>query len=231
MVTGPAVTVSAVTHGYGEGAARVAALRGVSMSVAAGELVCVAGPSGSGKTALCHLVAGLESPDQGSVTVGTTAAPAVRDWSVLAVAPQQHGLLAELTVAQNVALPMGGRSGPARPAGPADPGVRAVLAALDLVDLADRLAAETSLGEQQRTAIARALVLSPRVVVLDEPTGHQDDEHVEQVLAALRAAAEGAAVLVASHDERVLATASRVVRLADGRLRPDNSEVAGAGPA
>ena len=94
-----------------------------------------------------------------------------------------------------------------------------LLAALDLDELAHRVAADTSLGEQQRTALARVLVLSPRLAVLDEPTGHQDDDHVEQVLAAVRrAAAAGTGVLVASHDERVLDAADRVVRLDRGRV-------------
>jgi ABC-type lipoprotein export system ATPase subunit len=207
------LTVSGVSHGYSAGAGRVQVLHDVSLTVAGSEVVCVAGPSGSGKTALCHLVAGLETPDSGSVTVAGTPSADVRDWAVVAVAPQQHGLLAELSVTQNVRLP-------ALRARDESDHTPALLAALDLVDLAHRSSAETSLGEQQRTAIARALVLAPRVLVLDEPTGHQDDDHVEQVLAAVRAAAAaGSAVLVASHDERVLEAADRVVRLDEGRIR------------
>jgi ABC-type lipoprotein export system ATPase subunit len=204
--------VTDVTHGYGDGADHTQALTDVSVTVDTGEVVCVAGPSGSGKTALCHLVAGFEKPDNGTVRVAGTPAAEVGDWSVVAVVPQQHGLLAELTVEQNVLLPA------MRASAGAD-GTDVLLSDLDLTELAGRRAAETSLGEQQRTAIARALVLHPRVLVLDEPTGHQDDVHVEQVLAAIRgAAATGSAVLVASHDERVLEAADRVVRLADGRL-------------
>ena len=206
------LVVTDVTHGYGEGADHTQALTDVSMTVEAGEVVCVAGPSGSGKTALCHLVAGFEKPDSGMVTVAGTPAAEVGDWSTVAVVPQQHGLLAELSVEQNVLLP-------AKRASAGTDGSAALLAALDLTELAGRSAAETSLGEQQRTAIARALMLGPRVLVLDEPTGHQDDGHVEQVLAAVRAAAaDGSAVLVASHDERVLEAADRVVRLTEGRL-------------
>jgi ABC-type lipoprotein export system ATPase subunit len=206
------LVVAGVSHGYGDGADRVQALTDVSLTVAEGEVVCVAGPSGSGKTALCHLVAGLETPDTGSVTVAGTSTAEVGDWSLVAVVPQQHGLLAELSVEQNVALP-------AMRASNGRDGATDLLAALDLGELAGRAAAETSLGEQQRTAIARALVLAARVLVLDEPTGHQDDGHVEQVLAAVRAAAAaGSAVLVASHDDRVLEAADRVVRLAEGRL-------------
>jgi ABC-type lipoprotein export system ATPase subunit len=82
-----------------------------------------------------------------------------------------------------------------------------------------RLIGDTSLGEQQRVALARALVLTPSLLVLDEPTGHQDDEHVGHVLDALsRAGDDGSAVLVASHDDRVLAVADRVVGLADGSV-------------
>ncbi len=93
-----------------------------------------------------------------------------------------------------------------------------LLEALDLEALARRRVEETSLGEQQRTAIARSLVLDPRVVVLDEPTAHQDEAHVAQVLEALRRGADaGTAVLVATHDPVVLEASDRVVALLDGR--------------
>jgi ABC-type lipoprotein export system ATPase subunit len=184
----------------------------VTVHIDAGEMLCVAGPSGSGKTSLCHLAAGFEVPDTGTVTVDGRSPAEASDWSLVAALPQQHGLLGEMSVRHNVGLPTlrGGQGAPY---------VDDLLVALDLAELADRAVADTSLGEQQRTALARALVRAPRLVVLDEPTRHQDDDHVTQVLAVVaRAAADGSAVLVASHDERVLDASDRVVRLDRGRV-------------
>lgn len=204
--------VTRVGHGYGAGAGRVEVLHDVSLTVAPGELVALAGPSGSGKSTLCHLAAGFESPERGSVTVDGRPSAAVADWAVVAVVPQQHGLLAGLTVEDNVCLP-------AYRAGVDPAAAFASLAeALDLTSFTGRGVLETSLGEQQRTAVARALVLSPRLAVLDEPTGHQDDDHVAQVVAALAAAAHaGSAVLVATHDPRVWEVADRVIGIDEGR--------------
>jgi ABC-type lipoprotein export system ATPase subunit len=138
-------------------------------------------------------------------------AEAVDDWQVRAFLPQRLAVAEELTVTENVALPLLVRG--------REPAIGGLLDALDLQPVAGRPATETSLGEQQRTALARALALDPALVVLDEPTGHQDDDHVELVLAALTAARErGAAVLVATHDERVLAAADRLLTLVGGRL-------------
>ena len=212
----PVLTVDDVTHSYPDGPTRFTALERLSMSVARGELVCLAGPSGSGKSSLCHVAAGLERPDSGTVEVDGSP-PARLDWSVVSVLPQQHGLVSGLTALQNVRLP-GQRL---RAAGGADGAeeLEMLLVSLDVQHLADRSVTDTSIGEQQRIALARALSLSPRLSVLDEPTGHQDDDHVEQVLAALRRATEaGTAVLVASHDTRVVDVADRVVRLDGGRL-------------
>jgi ABC-type lipoprotein export system ATPase subunit len=214
------LSVSTVSHAYGDGADQVLVLDDVSLHVDAGEVVCVAGPSGSGKTALCHLAAGFEVPMSGTVTVDGRPSTALDDWAVVAALPQQHGLLGELSVRANVALP-GQRAGRGRRLSqPAElPGLQRLLEDLDLAELADRAVDETSLGEQQRAALARALVLSPRLAVLDEPTGHQDDDHVAQVLAVVRqSTAAGTGVLVASHDDRVLDAADRVVRLDRGRL-------------
>jgi ABC-type lipoprotein export system ATPase subunit len=205
--------VRSVSHGYGAGTGRVEVLHDVSLAVGPGEFVALAGPSGSGKSTLCHLAAGLESPERGEVTVAGRPADQIADWAVVAVVPQQHGLLAGLSVADNVCLP-------AYRAGSDPAAALAALAeALDLSTFTRRGVLETSLGEQQRTAVARALVLSPRLAVLDEPTGHQDDDHVVQVVAALAAAARsGTAVLVATHDQRVWEVADRVVRLDEGRV-------------
>jgi len=212
------LSVAAVSHAYGDGADQVLVLHDVSLHVDAGEVVCVAGPSGSGKTALCHLAAGFEVPMSGTVTVDGTPPTAMDDWAVVAALPQQHGLLGGLSVLANVALP-GQRAGRGRRLTTKLPGLHQLLEDLDLAGLADRAVDETSLGEQQRAALARALVLSPRLAVLDEPTGHQDDDHVAQVLAVVRqSTAAGTGVLVASHDDRVLEAADRVVHLDRGRL-------------
>lgn len=208
-----ALEVTEVSHGYGAGTGRVEVLHGVSLAVAPGEVVALAGPSGSGKTTVCHLAAGFEAPERGAVCVDGRPAAEVADWSVIAVVPQQHGLLAGLSVEDNICLPAH-RVG----VDPTEAFAR-LTEALDLSAFTRRGVAETSLGEQQRTAVARALVLGPRLAVLDEPTGHQDDDHVAQVVAALVATARaGSAVLVATHDQRVWEVADRVVRLDDGRV-------------
>lgn len=209
-----ALEISGVSHGYGAGAGRVEVLHDLSLRVEPGEMVALAGPSGSGKTTVCHLAAGFESPERGSVTVDGRPAADIADWAVVAVVPQQHGLLIGLSVEDNVCLP-------AFRAGVDATAAFARLAeALDLSAFTGRGVAETSLGEQQRTAVARALILESRVAVLDEPTGHQDDDHVAQVVTVLEAAARGGtAVLISTHDERVWEVAHRVVRLDEGRIR------------
>lgn len=205
--------LSGVSHGYGAGAGRVEVLHDVSLRVEPGELVALAGPSGSGKTTVCHLAAGFESPEHGSVTSDGRPVTDLADWAVVAVVPQQHGLLLGLSVEDNVCLP----AYRAR-VDPTEAFAR-LAAALDLTAFTRRGVAETSLGEQQRSAVARALVLAPQVVVLDEPTGHQDDDHVAQVADVLVAAARsGTAVLVSTHDERVWEVADRVIRLDEGRI-------------
>ncbi|WP_395656937.1 ABC transporter ATP-binding protein [Nocardioides sp.] len=207
------LTVHEVGHGYGARGRRVEVLHHVSLTVAPGELVALAGPSGSGKSTLCHLAAGLETPDRGTVTVDGRPATGAADWSVVAVVPQQHGLLAGLSVEDNVCLP----AYRAR-VDPAEAFAR-LAEQLDLAAFTQRGVRETSLGEQQRTAVARALLLGPRLAVLDEPTGHQDDDHVAQVVTVIAAAARaGSAVLVATHDPRVWEVADRVVRLDEGRV-------------
>ncbi len=211
------LTVDGVTHSYADGPSRLTALDQVSMTVGSGELVCLAGPSGSGKSSLCHIAAGLELPDDGVVDVDGTP-PERLDWSVVSVLPQQHGLVTGLTALQNIRLPGQRLHRSARGVDDAE-GLDLLMIALDVHHLADRSVTDTSIGEQQRIALARALVLTPRLAVLDEPTGHQDDDHVQQVLAALRSATgTGTAILVASHDVRVVDVADRVVRLDGGRL-------------
>jgi putative ABC transport system ATP-binding protein len=219
-VSAPALTADGLHKSYRRGREEVHALRGVGLELRPGELVALLGRSGSGKTTLLNCLLGWERPDRGTVTVPGVTDPADAAWSLLAVVPQRFGLLEELSLADNVALP-------ARLAGAPDPQATAVaaLAALRLDALAARTPDEVSLGEQQRTAIARALVLRPAFLVADEPTGRLDEDLSVHVLGVLReaCAAAGTGALVASHDPLVVAHADRVLRLDDGVLQPGQS--------
>jgi putative ABC transport system ATP-binding protein len=225
-VTAPAPLRATGLHkSYRRGRERVHALRGASIEVAPGELVALLGRSGSGKTTLLACLLGWERPDRGEVSVPGAAAPAAAPWSTVAVVPQQFGLVEEFTLADNVALParLGGLSDPRDAA-------LAVLDRLGLAALAHRRPEEVSLGEQQRTALARALVVRPRFLLADEPTGRLDEEMSAHVLSVLRelAAAAGTGVLVASHDPAVRAAADRVVRLSDGVVQAPVAEPRGS---
>jgi ABC-type lipoprotein export system ATPase subunit len=201
-----AVRADGVTHRRG----RVTILHEVDIRLDAARLVVLAGRSGSGKSTLCHLVAGVMRPSAGTVLVADEPAHRVRNWATVSLLPQRLALAAELTVAENALLPARLRRRPVDPE---------LLERLGLDAIAARPARETSLGEQQRTALARALVLGPAVAVLDEPTGHQDDEHVGQILEALVTAARaGTLVLVATHDQRVIDVADQTVHLSSGRV-------------
>jgi putative ABC transport system ATP-binding protein len=205
---------------YRRGREQVHALRGVDIEVHPGEVVALLGRSGSGKTTLLNCLLGWETPDRGAVQVPGADTPATASWRTVAVVPQRFGLLEELTLADNVALP-------ARLAGHDDPRGAAIetLEALRLGHLADRPPEEVSLGEQQRTALARALVVRPAFLVADEPTGRLDEDLSVHVLTTLRDvyAAAGTGVLIASHDPIVVASADRVVRLSDGLVDDGHS--------
>jgi putative ABC transport system ATP-binding protein len=187
----------------------IVAVDGVSVAVRSGELAALLGSSGSGKTTMLNLMAGWERPDAGVVSV-----PGQR-WDELAVLPQRFGLLGELTVRENVEYParLAGRLDEARP------WLERLLADLGLAELADRFPHETSIGQQQRAALVRALALRPTLLLVDEPTGHQDLVSAYAVVRALRAAAEqGSACLVATHERELVRFFDTVHTLAGGRL-------------
>jgi putative ABC transport system ATP-binding protein len=231
-MSAPVVSLRDVARVHGTGATAVQALRGVSLDVAAGELVAVMGPSGSGKSTLLNIAGGLDSPTSGEVLVEGTllaglsraALAAVRRRSVGYVF-QELNLIPGLTAAENVALP---RELDGVPSRKARAEAMASLTDVAMADLADRFPDELSGGQQQRVAIARALVGPRRLVLADEPTGALDSMTGEDVLRLLRARCDaGAAGVLVTHDARHAAWADRVVFLRDGRVVDDT----GARPA
>jgi putative ABC transport system ATP-binding protein len=175
-----------------------------SLELRAGELGAIVGRSGSGKSTLLMLLGGWLRPDAGELTAGTA-------WDELAYVPQRFGLVPELTVRENVDLPArlghaGGATGE-------------WLERLALGELGERYPNEISIGQQQRVAVARALCVHPRVLLVDEPTSHQDGASAERVWRALaRAAAEGTACLVATHEPDATKRAHLAWHIDGGRL-------------
>lgn len=182
-----------------------AGLHPIDLDVSSGEMVVVRGRSGSGKSTLLALVAGVCAPAQGQVLVLGERPRLDMPWSDVALVPQVLALSAELSIEENLADCAPGVSAAA---------VRESMERLGIVELARRTIGEVSMGQQQRTAVARAAVADPKVLLADEPTSFQDVGFTDVVIRALRsAAARGAAVLVATHDDDVAGAADRVVDL------------------
>jgi len=217
---GNVVSATEVTRRYGEGEAAVDALRGVSLEVKAGELVAVMGPSGSGKSTLMHLLAALDEPTSGTVTIAGQDVGSLSDSEVTKLRREHIGfvfqffnLLPMLNAEENIRLPLtiAGKK--------PDPEFFENL--LKRVGLTDRRAhrpAELSGGQQQRVAIARALVAQPTVVFADEPTGNLDSKTGNEILDLLRGSAEemGQTMVMVTHDAPAATIADRVLFLADG---------------
>jgi len=218
----PVVAARGVVKSFGSGRAARRVLDHVDLEVRPGELVAVVGRSGSGKSTLLHLMAGLDRLDAGSITVAgirleqqSQAGLTELRRSRIGFVFQSFHLLPELSGYENVLL----AARLARRGAGATARARELIASLGLDGAASRLPGTLSGGEQQRLAIARALVNGPALVLADEPTGNLDAESGATVLGLLRGIADGErAVVLATHDAEATARADRVLELRDGRL-------------
>ena len=224
MTGAPLVALAGVEKTYHSGRVAYRALRGIDLEIGAGEMVAIVGPSGSGKTTIVNLIAGIDRPSAGTVTVNgarldrmSEEALAVLRRANIGLVFQFFQLMPTLSALDNTVLPMelaGHGSGRTRKAG-----ARALLAAVGLGDRGDRLPAELSGGEQQRVALARAMAGQPRILIGDEPTGNLDSETAQQMFGRLKDLnAAGTTVIFVTHDPGLAALAPRLVTMRAGRI-------------
>ncbi len=222
---GKVVVAEGVSRRYGEGEAAVDALVGVSTAFDRGRFTAIMGPSGSGKSTLMHILAGLDKPTSGSVTLDGQEITELDDGALTKLRRDKLGfvfqffnLIPVLTAEENLVLPLSiaGRK----------PDRQWLDQLVQTIGLGDRLThrpSELSGGQQQRVAVARALVSKPAVVFADEPTGNLDSKASEEVLKLLRQAVDsfGQTVIMVSHDPAAAAHADRLVTLSDGSIVHD----------
>ncbi|HYY03552.1 MAG TPA: ABC transporter ATP-binding protein [Gaiellaceae bacterium] len=224
-VRGPVVAARELTRRYGEGETAVDALRGVSLEVRRGHLTAVMGPSGSGKSTLMHILAGLDRPTSGEVSIEGKEISKLKDGDLTKLRRQHIGfvfqffnLLPMLTAEENVVLPLtiAGEK-------PDKKWVDELLAKIGLDDRRSHRPAELSGGQQQRVAIGRALVSRPTIVFADEPTGNLDSKTSEEILLLMRESVDTLhqTTVMVTHDARAAAIADRILFLNDGNIVRD----------
>lgn len=215
------IELSDVRKTYRRGSETIAAVDGVSLSIACGEFVAVVGPSGSGKTTLLNLIGCVDKPDSGRVRVDDMETESLPESALTKIRGEKIGfifqqffLLPTLTVAENVELPavfLGRRDEAGR--------ARELLEQVGLGARASHLPSQLSGGEMQRVAIARALMNSPKVLIADEPTGNLDSRNAEGLLNVFRELNRGGLTIVmVTHNAELAEAAGRIVAMKDGRV-------------
>ena len=228
----PVLAVENIEKVYQGGRGGVAALRGVSFRAEAGDFIALMGPSGCGKSTLLHIVGGMDRPTGGHAELNSIALESLDEEELARLRRRKIGfvfqffnLLPTLTVAENVALPLMLDGASDRETSER---TRSLIDRVGLGARATHYPAELSGGEMQRTAVARAVVTRPELILADEPTGNLDTEngeHVMRLLAELNRET-GVTIILATHSEEAAAYAKRIIRMRDGLIERDN----GAGP-
>src|SRR5881227_670684 len=219
------VVADALTRRYGEGESAVDALRGVSLDIPRGQFTAVMGPSGSGKSTLMHILAGLDVPTSGSVTIEGRDITRMDDGELTLLRREHIGfifqffnLLPMLSAEENVTLPLSLAGEKPDPAW-----VDELIEKVGLADRRTHRPSELSGGQQQRVAIARSLITKPTVLFADEPTGNLDSETSAEILHLLRDSVDtyGQTTVMVTHDAGAASTSDRILFLADGHLVKD----------
>ncbi len=227
--TEPVVSARDLTRRYGEGDTAVDALRGVSLQVRKGELLAVMGPSGSGKSTLMHILAGLDRPTSGEVTIAGTELSKLNDNELTKLRREHIGfvfqffnLLPMLDAEENVVLPLSiaGEK-------PDKAWVNDLLEQIGLAQRRNHKPSELSGGQQQRVAIGRALVNKPTIIFADEPTGNLDSKTSGEILELLERSVRelNQTIVMVTHEPRAAAIADRILFLDDGLIVREAREI------
>jgi len=227
MTKSPAITLKDVHLTLGEGAGRVHILKGIDLEIEQGTSVGLVGPSGSGKSTLLMVMAGLERADEGSVNVaGSELGPLTEDQLAqfrgrnVGIIFQSFHLVPNMTALENVAVPLELAGDPS-----AFDKARSELEAVGLGHRLSHYPAQLSGGEQQRVAVARALVVEPEILIADEPTGNLDDTTGNQIVELMFEArkSRGTTLVLVTHDPNLAAKCDRMIRVRSGEIEEAQS--------